>query len=109
MKILRERVEWQKPRSAPRGIQHADTLTQEEEENVRRALAQLRRRYGSYEKLAIAMGMKSYTLWQGAKRRRRRPTAGYAIRAARLAGVPVGAILVGAWPKKGACPMCGRL
>ncbi len=68
----------------------------------------LRLRLGSWEALAKAMGVKKKTLAQAVKRPRRRPTAGLAINAARVAGVPVERILFGFYPPKGACPHCGR-
>lgn len=82
-------------------------LTPEEQANVRRALHVLRRRLGSYEALAKAMRANGRTLEQyGSKAA---PSAGIAIRLARLAGVPVDDVLTGAWPVAGACPHCGRI
>jgi len=81
---------------------------EEQEERVRVALLFRRRRMGGWHKLSRALGMKHYTLWEATKRRRRRPTAGVALHAARLAGVPVEDVLSGAWPDEGTCPHCGR-
>ena len=107
MAILRERKVWTRPRPK-RETTPADELTPEQEANLRIALAFMRRRCGSWERLAKALGMKHYTLWQAAVRKRRRPTAGLALRVARLAGAPVEDVLSGAWPANGTCPMCGR-
>lgn len=107
MKILKARVAWTKPRIA-RVKQSADRLTEEEAANVRRAIRQLQRRYGSLKVLSVEMGLKPGSLSQAMTKKGRRPTAGYAVRAARIARVSVADVLSGAWPKEGACPHCGR-
>ncbi len=107
MAILRERKVWKRPR-LPSPTSPSDQLTPEQEKNVRAALAFLRVRVGSWAKLAKVMGLKEATLEQAANRRTRRPTAGYAVRAAQIARVQVYEILSGRWPRLGACPMCGR-
>jgi len=105
MAILHERTEWAKPRAATETRRSSD-LTPEEQANVRKAIHVLRRRLGGYKALASALRVNLRTLIaQGGKRA---PSAAVAIRAARLAGVPVDNVLSGAWPKAGACPHCGR-
>jgi hypothetical protein len=96
--VLRERTVWRRTRP-PKLTDRPDELTVEEQANVRRAIRFLRRRFGTWEALATAMGIKTETLWQGAACRTRRPTAGFALRAARVAGVRVEDVLSGWWPR----------
>lgn len=107
MAILRERVTWERPRPV-RADARPDALTPEERTHVREALRFLRQRMGGWSRLAKAMGLKQETLEQAAKRRSRGPTAGIALRAARVAGVCAEQVLRGEWPPAGACPVCGR-
>ena len=107
MAILRERVTWQRSRPV-RTEARPDALTPDERANVRAALKFLRQRVGGWPALAKAMGIKNETLQQIAMRRSRGPTAGIALRAARVAGVCAEQVLRGAWPPEGACPVCGR-
>ena len=97
MGILREKTVWKKPR-APRPTARPDELTPEEQANVRAALRFLRLRMGSWIALAKAMGLKPNTLQEAAGRKTRRPTAGIALRTARVAQVRVEIILAGKWP-----------
>jgi hypothetical protein len=90
--VLRERTVWRRPRPL-KLTDRPDELTADEQANVRRALRHLRDQHGSWERLAVAMGIKPWTLWQGTVRRTWRPTAGFALRAAKLAGAP--------WRQKG--------
>ena len=77
-----------------------------EQANVKRALRVLARRVGGQRQLAAAMGI-GYEVLHWSVQRRGHPTAGIALRAARLALVHVEDVLSGAWP--GAkCPTCGR-
>lgn len=72
---------------------------------MRAALRFLAKRFGSWSKLATAMGVKTGRI----ERAGNRPvTAGLALRAARVARVPIEDILAGRWPKPGMCPYCGR-
>ena len=98
MTILVARTVWRKPR-APRLTARPDELTPTEQANVRRAIRFLFLRFDrSWIKLATAMGLKKKTLWQAASRRTRKPTAGLALRAARIANVRAESILAGEWP-----------
>jgi hypothetical protein len=106
MGILREPKIWAKPRPANETRRSSD-LTPEEQANVRRALRFLSVRLGGWAKLAEAMGAKQATLEQAVSRHRH-PSAGMAIRAARLANVAVEAILGGGWPESGRCAHCNR-
>jgi hypothetical protein len=105
MTILTKREVWRKPRPANETRRSYD-LTPAEQENVRVALRFLATRLGDTSKLAKAMGAHRETI--------QRPvrggvvTAGIALRAARVAGVPLEDVLGGRWPPKGASPHCGR-
>ena len=105
MSLLTKRETWRKPKALTAG--RTPDLTSEEIVNVKRAIKVLRQRHDSYEALAPLMGVTrkalSHTVTRG-----RKPGVGLALRAARVAGVPLEEILSGAWPKEGACPMCGR-
>lgn len=105
MRILRERIEWRREGTTQR-LRCTSSLTPEEQAHVRVAMRSLRHRYAGNAGLAKAMGVSSSTVAHAIGKRR--VTADLAIRAARLARVPIGDILKGAWPKPGACPMCGR-
>ncbi len=96
MTILRTRTIWRRPR-AHRATCAPDELTYRECERVRGILRILRHHAGGWKALACAMGVKEKTLEQAANRRRRRTSAGIALRAARAAGIPVEEILGGTW------------
>jgi len=106
MRVLTEQVTWRKPKG-PLAQRYTPDLTGDEHTNIRRALQVLRRRYGSWEAVAAAMGAKVKTVTK-AGGTKSKPSVGLALRAARLVGVPLEDILAGRWPKAGACPMCGR-
>jgi hypothetical protein len=100
---------WRRTRQTPApATSNANYLTVDEKANVRRAVKVLRTRLGSATALAEAMGVTSGVI-QRACSSRGKVTAGLAIRAARVAGVPVDDVLTGAFPAPGACPHCGRL
>ena len=103
--ILTERVTWKKPRR-PNSTRSSFDLTIEEQANVRAALHVLRVRFGGWGPLAVAMQARERTIRSvGAKQVL---SAGIALRAARIAGVPMEDVLSGRWPKKGTCPHCGH-
>jgi hypothetical protein len=106
MTVLRERQTWTKDRKSKRE-RYTDGLTPEEQACIRVALAVLRIRYGTLRKLAVAMHTTYKTLVRMSNKSGK-PTAGIAIRAARLAGVPIDDVLSGNFPKAGSCPLCGR-
>jgi hypothetical protein len=103
MTVLTQRVAWSKPKTRRRAAE----LTEDEQAHVRKALAFLRERFGSWEALANAMGVEEHRIWY-ARSEQRTVTAAIAIRSARAARVPLEDILGGAWPKPGTCPHCGR-
>lgn len=90
-----------KPRPMPRG-----DLTAEEIGHLRTAMRFLRVRCGSWASLAKAIRGSGITLQTMVHRKP--PSAGVAIRLARIAGVPVDDLLTGRFPPPGACPHCGR-
>jgi hypothetical protein len=96
---------WRKPRPANVTRRSTD-LTPEEQDNARRALRFLAKRLGDTSKLAKAMGAHRETVQRPV--RGAVVTAGIALRAARVAGVPLDDLLGGVWPQEGACPHCGR-
>jgi len=106
MAILRERTVWRKPRPANETRRSSD-LTPEEQRNVKAALRFLAKRHGTAGKLAVAMSAR-YATVKAAIDAHRPVSAGVALRASRLAGVPLEDVLSGVWPKAGACPHCGR-
>ena len=108
MSILRERVTWKKPKdTTPRALERLDELTPEQRANVRKAMDVMRIRHGGLTNVARAMKV-SHKALLVAMRGPRKPTAVIAVRVALLAGVTVDDVLTGAFPKPGACPMCGR-
>jgi hypothetical protein len=107
MTIPVKRETWAKPRLAIETRQSSD-LSPEEQASAKAALRFLATRHGGAASLAKAMRS---TLGAVAHALSARGTvsAGLALRAARVAAVPVEEILCGAWPKPGACPTCGRV
>ena len=106
MAALTERTSWRKPKQLTVGGRTPD-LTPDEVANVKRALRVLKVRHESIPALAAVLGVNEATL-RKATARQRTPSMGLALRAARLAGVPLEEILSGSWPRPGACPLCGR-
>jgi hypothetical protein len=106
MGILREPKSWRRdvPHKARRSPDH---LTAEEGAHVRRALLFLRVRHGGMPKLAVMLGI-GKSVVERACLGLTKPSAGVALRAARLAGEPVERLLRGEWPSESACPHCGR-
>jgi len=103
MPILKERVEWSRPRK-PRSPE----LSPDEQARAKVAVRFLRERLKSWEALAEATGC-SIAILRHTQGRRNRVTANVALRVARAAGVPLEDVLSGAWPAEGACPLCGRV
>jgi hypothetical protein len=99
-------IVWRKPRPTNR-TRRASDLTPEEQANAKAALHVLRTRLGGTKQLAEVLAIKPATL-AAMLSKPGKPTAGLALRAARLTGVPLEDVLAGEWPKEGACPHCGR-
>jgi hypothetical protein len=106
MTVLSAPVVWKKPRPATETRRSSD-LTPEEQANARKAIRFLAIRLGGQAKLAKAMRATRATI-NLATSKRGKPSAGLALRAARVAGVGVEELLAGRWPVEGACPHCGR-
>lgn len=104
--ILTERVSWKKPRPQNETRRSSD-LTPDEQRNVKTALRFLAKRHGTMRKLAPPMGV-TYAVLAASVQSRRRVSAGIALRAARVARVPLEDVLAGRWPIAGACPHCGQ-
>jgi len=104
--VLSAPVRWARPRD-PSKTRRSSDLTPEEQANAKAALRVLRARVGGARQLAEALSANHATLL-AALSRRGKPSAGLALRAARLAGVPLEDVLSGAWPAPGSCPHCGR-
>ncbi|MFI5298504.1 MAG: hypothetical protein ACHREM_10430 [Polyangiales bacterium] len=81
-------------------------LTAKEQAHVTAAISFLRRRYGTYEALSVALGFNAGTITQ--VRSKRRVTPQIAFRVARLANVSIDDILSGKYPDPSACVLCGR-
>jgi hypothetical protein len=102
---VKERHIWKRERSSNE-IRYASDLTPAEQENVKKALNVLKLRLGGTDALANALKSSvSNLVWAcGAKGH---PSAGTAVRAARLAKVPIDDVVEGRFPKTGCCPYCG--
>ncbi|MDP8999889.1 MAG: hypothetical protein M3O46_07235, partial [Myxococcota bacterium] len=96
MAILREAKVWAKPRPKTERRTSSD-LTPEEQTNVRTAIRFLVKRFGTYGKLAEAMGAKKRTVVYAAGKRGH-VSAGVALRTARAGGVALEEMLSGRWP-----------
>jgi hypothetical protein len=108
VEILRERKVWKAPRKKRWLRESADSLTPEETDNVRIALRALKMQHGTWNGVARALGV-DYRSVSKPMETGRRPTAGLAVRVAKLVGVTVDAVLRGEWPGFKPCPTCGRM
>ena len=106
MTILRARQVWKRARK-PRSRETLDRLTPEEAANVAIVVKVLCVRLGTTTNVAKAMQTNPKPI-QRAVSGKSQPSAGMAIKVAKLAGVPVDDVLSGAFPVAGSCPMCGR-
>jgi hypothetical protein len=105
MAILVETKAWRRELKAHVRV-NPDALSLDEGAAVRRALLFLRVRHGGAAKLAKVIGV-GVKMVEKACAKGGRPSAGLALRAARLAGISVEAILTAEWPGN-RCPHCGR-
>ncbi len=108
MAILQTKQVWKRPRTR-KAWNSVNTLSLDEEAHVRRALIVLHAQHGEWTDLALVMNVHAENLLRLATSEKHHPTAGLALRAARIAGVPVEDVLSGEWPKPlpGPCPTCG--
>ncbi len=99
----------QDPPAARRKGRHAPalSLTPDEVRHLRATLRGLARTFGSWAKLAKAMGVNLGTLTDAATAPRYRPSGTLAIRAARVGGMTVEAVLSGTLADAGRCQTCG--
>ncbi len=103
---IRERWTWRRETPRPRRL--ANSLPEDQQQNVRRALRHLQNVFGTLKALAQAMGV-PYQSVRHAMVERRNPTAALAFRAALAAGVPMEDIVTGSWPSRITfCTTCGR-
>jgi transcriptional regulator with XRE-family HTH domain len=109
MAILRERKVWRRAdRDLPeRKRLNPNRLRDGEVTYVRAALDVLQIRCGSLRKLAEVMQIGRMRVTRVASGSRR-PDVAFAVRLARVAGVPVEDITQGRFVRSGACPMCGK-
>jgi len=77
-------------------------LTPEEAHNVRLAIRNIARTFGSLRKLAAAIGARPNTF-----SKKHRPSAGLALAVARVAGISLDAMLRGNVQLADRCPACG--
>ena len=105
MAVLAERRVWR--REPRRVVSRVDALEPEQQKNVRGALRALYFRYGTWLALGRAMGVGKNQL-RLVMGKRRAPTAGLALRAAKVAGMCVEDVLSGKLSEPERCPMCGK-
>lgn len=104
MPILKSRKVWKK---TPAPTRHVNRLSADEVANVLAAMRVLHGRHGTWKGVAQAMGLSKRTVTRFASGEAV-PTAGMAIKVARLAGVTVDDVLSGEFAKPRVCPTCGR-
>jgi transcriptional regulator with XRE-family HTH domain len=107
MAILLERKVWKRERQAT-STERLNRLTTDDGENVLAALRVLRARRGSWALVAKAMGVTKRQL-SAYRTGELQPSAGLAVRVARLAGVSVDEVLSGAFAAPRKCPECGQM
>ncbi len=85
---------------------NAPDLTPNEQENVRKALAFLRARFGGWFQVAKVLRVNDTTV--GAMAKGRTVTPMIAFRIARIVKVGVDDLLAGKFPEPGTCAHCGH-
>lgn len=89
----------------PNTLREKNRLLPEEEAGVRKAMGALKVRYGSWRAVAVALKTDRTTITR-VLHIRKRATAAFAVRVARLLNVPVSKVLAGRVPDEGRCPYC---
>jgi hypothetical protein len=109
MAVLTERKVWRRPDAELPERKRLDPnrLKDGEVAYVRAALDVLRIRVGSWRRLAEVMHIGRMRVNRVASGSRR-PDVAFAVRLARVAGVPVEDITRGRFVRRGMCPMCGK-
>jgi hypothetical protein len=102
MAVLTQKVVWRAANISTRSLD----LTLDQQAHVRKALRFLQVRAGGLKELAASLGIAHKTL--GNVISTRTVTASVALRAARIACIPLEELIEGRWPKEGTCPHCGR-
>jgi hypothetical protein len=87
-------------------MRYAPPLTEQEQENVRRAIRYLRARLGTWVAVARAVRIKRATVRRVRDGGRVRPYV--AGKVARVAVIPVEYLRAGMYPPSGVCPHCGH-
>lgn len=106
MAVLAERKVWRREREA-KSTARLNRLASNEEENVLAALRLLRARRGSWALVARAMGVTKRQL-SAYRNGELRPSAGLAVRVARIASVSVDDVLSGEFATPQRCAACGQ-
>jgi hypothetical protein len=101
-----QRVVWKRAPN-PNSRAELNRLLPEEEDRVRAAMDVLRIRLGNWKYVAAALKSNKRSITHVISATRR-ITPAFAMRVARLLGVPLGDVLSGAFPRPGECPMCGH-
>lgn len=107
MAILRVAQSWRRP-SAKRRTDRLERLDDEQTVNVGAAMQALKTKLGSWKDLAASIGVSKQTMNRLAHGHTK-PSAGLALRLARLAEVPVEDVLSGKYAKAVLCPHCGQV
>jgi hypothetical protein len=90
----------------PKAPKHSLRLTDDQRSRLDAALRGLRLKYGTWDRVAAAMGMCASSLQK--VRRHRAGSLGMAARAANLAGVSLEVLLSGGFRDAATCPTCGQ-
>jgi len=107
MAILRVAKVWRRP-LAKGSKARLDDLDAEQRKNVMAALRAIIAELGDARAVARAIGVNDWTVRRVA-RGECKPSAGLAVRLAKLAGVSVEDVLSGRLAQERVCPSCGQL
>ena len=110
LRLVHPRPEVQGSRTPKRKGRKAPALflTPDERRHLRVALQNLRRAFGTWACLADAMGVRVNILLDAAHSRNPQGSPALAIRAAKVSGMTVEAILTGTLSAAGRCETCGH-
>jgi DNA-binding XRE family transcriptional regulator len=107
MAILVAKKVWRRERTKPRLHAQLAALTPAEQANVLAFAKTLRARCHSWEAFARRVGVQRLTLFRACTGIQD-PCAGLALRLARMAKVPIEAVLGGSLARAGRCAVCGK-
>ena len=95
--------------SAPKGRRFSPcfSLTPDERRHLRTALHNLRRAFGTWDCLADAMGVKINAISRASREKNPMGSPALALRAARVGGMSMEAVLSGSLSSAGRCESCG--